>query len=340
MRRISNINPGNLQGSSVNAGLWYDKYLASFDVEVKKQHLHHVAAMCKTTPAYEHYYARWSEMLDIVGATSVTLQTQSRLIVGIGEASVRDIGIMLHHTYAVPFIPGSSLKGLAAAYARSLPGWDATSESYVTLFGNGDASGVVDFLDALWVPDERVTPLSVDIVNVHYQSYYTNFSRGTTDQDIQKLFMEAPVPNFFVCVKPKVDMLIAVNGPEVWVRAALTLIVQALDAIGIGAKTRAGYGRMRVPTAPVSTPLDAIGMIDTSVDQDELVATNYIQLNLQIRPNDIPAQLPNKVEQLIKEDLPVAVKQKVAQKMREMADSAKISTDKKWYQKLLEMIQQ
>lgn len=257
MRRINDIIAQSVQNKHGHAGLWHDKYLPAFDPQSKQTHLQEVTTLCAYNEYYSDYYMRWKDMLKRMQAQSVELVTHSRLIVGIGEASVRDIGIMLHHTYGVPFIPGSSLKGLAAAYARKLPGWDKDSESYRTLFGDGRQSGAVDFMDAIWVPDALVQPLSVDIINVHHQSYYTHFGKGNDDQELQRMFMEAPVPNYFVCVQPNVSLLVAVNGPTVWAQSALELLRLATDEVGIGAKTNAGYGRLRPVGADPATPTGA-----------------------------------------------------------------------------------
>jgi CRISPR-associated protein Cmr6 len=43
---------------------------------------------------------------------SLALHPQSRLIVGIGNPSPAETGILLHHIYGVPYIPGSALKGI------------------------------------------------------------------------------------------------------------------------------------------------------------------------------------------------------------------------------------
>ncbi len=329
MRRINDIAADNVQRQYGHAGLWHDKYLPAFDPQIKQTHLNEVTQICTYTDAYDDYFGRWKDMLKRMRAQSLELVTQSRMIVGIGEASVRDIGIMLHHTYGVPFIPGSSLKGLAAAYARKLPGWDVKSESYRNLFGDNTQSGVVDFLDALWVPDKLVSPLSVDIINVHYQSYYTRFSQGDSDEEIQHMFMEAPVPNYFVCVKPKVEMLIAVNGPDEWAMTALKLIAIALDEVGVGAKTNAGYGRLRTIGANTDVVVDM-----NPQDSDSQIVESFSKDHLNIVPKMLANTLPNKLKELENLDASVDVKRRIAREMIALADKNSIGKGKNWYQRL------
>lgn len=43
----------------------------------------------------------------------------SRLLVGLGNAHVKETHLNLHHTYGVPYIPGSSLKGICRHYVVS-----------------------------------------------------------------------------------------------------------------------------------------------------------------------------------------------------------------------------
>jgi CRISPR-associated protein Cmr6 len=336
MRRIQNVTVHNVQEKYGHAGLWHDKYLPDFEPQTKQTHLDEVTQICKHTEAYADYYRRWKDLLKRAQAYTVELVTQSRMIVGIGEASVRDIGIMLHHTYGVPFIPGSSLKGLAAAYARKLPGWEPNSESYRTLFGDGRQSGVVDFMDAIWVPDPLIHPLSVDIINVHYQSYYTNFGKGNNDQEVQRMFMEAPVPNYFVCVKPKVTLLLAVNGPVEWTQSAMQLLQLAADEVGVGAKTNAGYGRLHNSEEPRT--FRHVEDASTSNVDDELIA-KFISDHLQIAPKNIVSQLPNKRQPL--RDLVASnyVKRSIAQHMLKMAKDAGVGKDKAWHAELVEIAQ-
>lgn len=331
MRRIQNITAHNVQTKGGHAGLWHDKYLPDFEPQTKQTHLDEVTRICKHTEAYVDYYGRWKDLLHRAQARTVELVTQSRMIVGIGEASVRDIGIMLHHTYGVPFIPGSSLKGLAAAYARKLPGWEPNSESYRTLFGDGRQSGVVDFMDAVWVPDPLVHPLSVDIINVHYQSYYTHFGKGNDDQEVQRMFMEAPVPNYFVCVQPNVRLLLAVNGPETWAQSALQLLQLAADEVGVGAKTNSGYGRLHNPAQPRTFRL--LEEASTGNVDDELIA-KFISDHLQIVTKNIVSQLPNKLQPL--RDLVASnyVKRSIAQHMLKMAKDVGAGKGKAWLAEL------
>lgn len=56
------------------------------------------------------YDDRWKPALG--RALQGTVEARSRLLVGAGDASATDVGLRVHHTWSVPCIPGSALKGL------------------------------------------------------------------------------------------------------------------------------------------------------------------------------------------------------------------------------------
>ncbi len=76
---------------------------------------------------YRAAFDRWSASLPSDPAP-VDLATTGRLIVGLGSESVLETGIRLHHTYGMPIIPGSALKGLAAHYCDQI--WGPTKKDF------------------------------------------------------------------------------------------------------------------------------------------------------------------------------------------------------------------
>uniref|UniRef100_UPI002ADE6D8E RAMP superfamily CRISPR-associated protein n=1 Tax=Thermoflexus sp. TaxID=1969742 RepID=UPI002ADE6D8E len=59
---------------------------------------------------------RWEAMARAVGAEPFTMQTEGRLIVGLGRKGPLEVGFTFHR-YGFPVLPGSSLKGLARTWA-------------------------------------------------------------------------------------------------------------------------------------------------------------------------------------------------------------------------------
>jgi CRISPR-associated protein Cmr6 len=67
--------------------------------------------------ALEASHRRWEAMVKAQGGKPFSLETQWRMVVGLGGPSVLETAMTLHHICGFPIIPGSALKGLARARA-------------------------------------------------------------------------------------------------------------------------------------------------------------------------------------------------------------------------------
>lgn len=251
------------QNRSTNAGLWFDRYYLrrsrETDAEIKRSLMVEVAGL-EVPEIYRSYYDRWRAALP-EGCIYAVAEVQGRMVIGTGDKGVAEAGMTLHHTYGVPFIPGSALKGLAAAYAhRYLEGWSKPDETLLRkpiqstepdkaapltaheiLFGSTRSAGYVTFFDALYIPGSvgGNRPLAPDVITGHHSDYYVSGTKPPADWD-------SPIPVPFLTATGR--YLIALNGAAGWVDRALTILGMALRDSGIGAKTAAGYGRMRLLT--------------------------------------------------------------------------------------------
>ncbi|RMD59949.1 type III-B CRISPR module RAMP protein Cmr6, partial [Candidatus Parcubacteria bacterium] len=221
-----------------HAGLWLDKFLPEQTEQggenVYTPHFSS-AATIPVAPAYHNFFVRWEQTLKEAGARTARATTLGRLVVGLGADSVLENAITLHRTYGVPVIPGSALKGLAAAYARNHlqdEAWHVKTdqkgkiiymgEAYRILFGDADSAGYVTFFDALYHPDgSPKKPLVMDVVTVHHQGYYQDKNEPPADWD-------SPNPVPFVSVRDGVKFLVALAGPDEWVDAAFQILKLAL----------------------------------------------------------------------------------------------------------------
>ncbi len=171
-------------------------------------------------------------------------KVEGRLAIGLGDDGVLETSITLHHTYGVPYLRGSALKGLAAAFARNRIGgmWAKNSPAYKAVFGETDDAGYVTFHDALYVPGSghNRQALYADIMTVHHKDYYGSGNKPPADWD-------EPTPVPFLSATG--EYLIALSAPEnceEWLKAAFGILKLALAEEGIGAKTSSGYGRMKL----------------------------------------------------------------------------------------------
>lgn len=71
---------------------------------------------------YAKAFERWKERFADGRSQLAEMTLASRLLVGHGNTSATDVGLILHRTWGVPMIPGSALKGLLAHYLETVYG--------------------------------------------------------------------------------------------------------------------------------------------------------------------------------------------------------------------------
>lgn len=79
-------------------------------------------ASIRVAPDYARSYERWEKSFSAAGDRLARLELKSRLLIGHGSSSAIDVGITVHHTWGVPVIPGSAVKGLVAHYVDATYG--------------------------------------------------------------------------------------------------------------------------------------------------------------------------------------------------------------------------
>ncbi|MBS1874705.1 MAG: type III-B CRISPR module RAMP protein Cmr6 [Acidobacteria bacterium] len=196
---------------------------------------------------YAMAFKRWKAVTDAWFA--VELPLRDRLAAGLGQDSVLEVGIMLHHTYGVPVIRGSALKGLAAHYCDRVwgkkdPAFRLGEGSHTILFGTTDSSGYITFHDG-WITPESLMGknqgIVPDVMTPHHGPYYMSSDEtAPTDFDDPNPVSFLSVAGTFRFAIECADM--SEQGRE-WGRLALELLKQALTSWGAGGKTNAGYGR-------------------------------------------------------------------------------------------------
>lgn len=213
----------------------------------------------------------------------ITLTASSRLLVGHGNPSPSEVGLTLHHTWGVPVLPGSSVKGVTSSFAELRYGPEARDDarperaawagprrdggrftgapgaSYKALFGAPDSDdgevaqrGGVVVHDALLLPpsaehlpDRRF--LVPDVLTVHHRAWYSAVMEGKAPAALPNDW-DDPNPVAFLTVRPGCRFLLPLTarGEEAGdlLEVASRLVQEALAEAGLGAKTRRGYGRL------------------------------------------------------------------------------------------------
>ncbi len=271
--------PQARQQLDTHAGLLLQRYVShaadgSEQWSRAKREILQAALTATPCELYKTAFERWQKSLPELSAAT-DMQTQGRMIVGLGSENVLETGIRLHHTYGLPILPGSALKGLAAhycdqawgptdkrfkqptksedeAYRKFLAGKGPKPEDnfHRLLFGTTDDSGGITFHDA-WLTPDSPEPLKLDVMTPHHPQWLDG-SVAPTDFDSPK-----PVP--FLSVAGRFHVAVSWHGPtsdkaKNWTDLALSLLCDALKDWGIGGKTTSGYGRLVVPPHPPPPP--------------------------------------------------------------------------------------
>jgi len=237
-----------LDPKNTHAGLALERYLeahkptdreerANIKVTPEENHLENVTQI-QVSAAYRNAFARWEETIRALAYRKVRAITVSSLAVGLGNESPLEVGLTVHHTYGMPIIPGSAIKGMCRRGAMRLKAEGKINDKqFSVLLGDTRAASYIVFWDAWYNPTSvDGCPFHRDVITVHHQKYYQKGSAWPTDFDDPN-----PVP--FLVVKPGAEFLFAITAPnEEWGNFTIELLKWCLQNIGIGGKTNAGYG--------------------------------------------------------------------------------------------------
>lgn len=184
-------------------------------------------------------HARQSRVLPQQPDRSASFQAklEARFATGLGSPHPTEVGFTFDRTIGVPYLPGSSVKGVARA-AAELSGEPLTE----LLFGpeverEGKSSAAIGDLIFLDAYPTSWPELSLDIINCHHSDYYANPSRSYPSET------KAPVPVYFLTVAPGTAWTFRVvsrSGHHAPLGAAA--LQWGLKHLGAGAKTAVGYG--------------------------------------------------------------------------------------------------
>ena len=245
------------QASTAHCGLLFDRFpdgdgwgertkgyqLAD---NVKKQFLKDIIEKYEKTELVDNVnnaLARQRLLMEYLKGQRLTATTDWRFVTGLGAAHPYETGFIWHRTLSVPYLPGSSVKGLMRAFATH---WDNLPEPEINrLFGpkDGDANcGALIIFDAL---PSKPPKLETDILNPHYSEYYQDSTKPPADY-------LSPIPVFFLTVAPGQDFEFflaprsgASRQPQQDLETGLNLLLEALKTLGAGGKTAVGYGAFK-----------------------------------------------------------------------------------------------
>ncbi|HHW39899.1 MAG TPA: type III-B CRISPR module RAMP protein Cmr6 [Syntrophomonadaceae bacterium] len=323
-----------------NTGLWYDKFFMfwrndwTVEEDGKKRWIQEV---CKVPVGdrvlLEEAVSRLTSLVRALDGECRCFGTDWRFVTGLGRPHPVENGFAWHHTLGVPFLPGSSVKGIVRTWAERF-GDSQDSDKIVRIFGpEGEGIdkhvGSVIFFDAL--PIEPVK-LEADVMTPHYSVYYQQERPENPPGDWYD-----PVPIPFLTVAPRQVFLFALapRRPEdEQSRADCHLVMEwltkALEYIGAGAKTAVGYGRFapddeatnkifrRRPISEISEISLTDGLAEMPTEEKRNEAVSPIRKEMEddgysSNPDRFMEFLTNKwLKKLQDEQVPLNTKQEIA----------------------------
>lgn len=193
-------------------------------------------------------------MIEAIGGQCFVMKTDWRFVSGLGNGHPFETGFIWHRTLGVPYLSGSSVKGLLRAWAdprldkEDKPqGWGDPNRwpQVKHLFGdtNDDGAGTLIVFDALPLSPPTI---ELDIMNPHYAAYYAGDAKKDPIPPADYL---SPTPIFFLAVAAgqSFQFVLAPRCPkkanaENDVALGFELLKEALSTLGAGGKTAVGYG--------------------------------------------------------------------------------------------------
>ena len=234
--------------SEGNRGLWYGRFFNRYDAawtipeKGKSEWVGDNAGPAGQREGLHAQALRHLALITALGGRGAVFKTDWHFATGLGLPHPVENGLAWHHTLGVPYLAGSAVKGLVRAWVEV---WD---ESLSDWFGTTEQAGGFRFFDAL--PVEPVM-LTADVMTPHMDKWYEE--GGKIGEPCQEPYRRipadwhAPVPVPFLVVKEaKLLFGMAPRRPEFAeeLPQVFAALKQALDWLGAGAKTAAGYGRM------------------------------------------------------------------------------------------------
>ena len=263
-----------------NPGLVFDRFAPDWREEstLKKEGLQRVLGAKADVKILREWNARWERCVRAAQGEPFALRTDWRLIAGLGRKGALEVGFTFHR-YGFPILPGSSVKGVARAWAllqlaekaKKVDEVDPLAKLDETLGADGEeeqkkkyqqwravqseqVQQLADDFRAIFgttavagwavffdaIPDS-VPELELDVMNPHFPKYYQG-DQPPTD-------WQSPVPVYFLTVAPHTTFRFGVGWRGALDKAGQRLhqlaqewLKKGLMNLGAGAKTSAGYG--------------------------------------------------------------------------------------------------
>lgn len=129
----------------------------------------------KSLKIYEELYTE---------VATINAKTVKSMVVGLGEASVKEVSMKKHHIFDLPYIPASSIKGIFRHFCKEDARVD--ENKIEKWFGTEEQEGQLVFVD-LYPTNIGEYKIEEDVMTPHYSSYYTDDKNKKLPVDSDKI---------------------------------------------------------------------------------------------------------------------------------------------------------
>jgi len=233
-----------------HAGLWFDRFFDRYDSNWKvpkdeKGKLNWIDSVTKNPlgnkEKLEAFSNRQQRLLASMEGSTLILCSEWHFVTGMGNNHPVENGFAWHPTLGVPYLTGAAVKGMLKAWCKV---WSEDKVDLKQWFGDTEQRGELIFFDA--IPTEPVS-LKADIMTPHYGKWYEEGDKAPkTDGSNLPADWHDPVPVPFLVVDKGQSFQFSVaktTGSSIVLSEVVESLTEALQWIGAGAKTAAGYGR-------------------------------------------------------------------------------------------------
>lgn len=249
-RSVENLPTGGNQGLYFNK--FFDQWANGFE-EVIKPSGEFLGGKQAWLKKFERELVGASEAANRINNLARALGGEAReftttgpFITGMGLSNPIENGFLWHHTLGVPYLPGSSVKGMIRAWAEE---WEGEDSAVIgRLFGRddkaegGSGAGNIIVFDAL---PTKTLALYTEVITPHTGDWrITDKPENSPPAD-----WVSPTPIPFLAVKEGAEFQFALaprkGAKENDLEKAFEYLHEALEWIGAGAKTSVGFGRFK-----------------------------------------------------------------------------------------------
>ncbi len=266
------------KGQDFHRGLWFERFFSSYgkgfskpEDQAKKEWIDDtVKGMCGNEETLKNAALRHHQLLTHLKGECRVFKTEWHFSTGMGLPHPVENGFTWHPTLGTPYLTGAAVKGLIRAYVEI---WDERFDDEADLtalkkrlhfwFGSEDKDpkkctthttqgGAFIFFDAIPIAPPK---LATDIMTPHMTDWYEADDEKPIDIKNAPADWHEPCPVPFLVVQDAsflFSVAVRQNLPEALKKEAqnelenvIECLKNALDWLGAGAKTAAGYGRMK-----------------------------------------------------------------------------------------------